>query len=1081
MWRLSQEELRANFADVDLRRGQRYVREGRVLWLERRELGGERSCVGEVRGSRRQPYRVHVRAFTRQGQMRLESNCSCPVQVACKHAAALLIRAGGNEPLVGPARAQPAGALEPQAERVGILATALGPSGRALGLRFGRWLSAGDAWRFEDIAPATLDPAYRANASAPMQQLLGSLIRQRPIWFEGASWWQATGGMELALLELAGAGAFAWQRPTMLLSAGETRVIHWHWTIDARGGQRLELRAGAAVPVIRVANVWLYFDGESRTFGAADPGVPMALAEELAVLGVLVADQVSTFEDRFAAALPPGFPRPQALALERPDDDRPVAILTLHQSAGSHESRGHKGARLVAFARLSFRYGPARVGEGDPADDLSVFDGNRVRLYRRDRSRERELQTRLKQLGLISNRHALIDHPGLQQNDWVINPDGDPQTLNEFCYVMLPRLRSEGWRLEYGPRFPLKLIDAQYQFYAEVEEHPERGQLDIEFGIEVDNERINLLPILREGLRAGRFGDLPAAADAIVALTLPGERRLPIAAGRLRFIIGTLNELGEGAAVDPRRLSLPRARAAVLIELENELGDGRPLWPGASAVRTLAQRLSRYAGLPATPVPRSLQAELRPYQIEGLAWLRFLSESGLSGILADDMGLGKTVQALAFMLGEKEAGRLDQPMLVVCPKSVLPNWVAEAERFAPSLSRLILAGPDRGKSRRALATVDLVLTTYPVLAREVEALAAQPWHLVVLDESQMVKNPATLAARAARKLEARQRICLTGTPLENHLGELWAQFDFLLPGLLGSKIEFTRNFRKPIEKARDRDARERLQRRIRPFLMRRTKDQVIADLPPKTEVTRIIALEGRQRDLYDTLRATLAEEVKGWIANHSLDRNRIRVLEGLMRLRQICCDPRLIAGTAGEGRIAQSVTARTVVSSAKLDMLIGMLEELIAAGRRILVFSQFTSMLELIEAELANKRIRYVKLTGKTEDRALPVQRFQRGEVPLFLISLRAGGFGLNLTQADTVVHYDPWWNPAVESQATDRAHRIGQNKPVFVYRLIAADTVEERILSLQARKRELADALFDESGQSLATVLGPEDWLSLF
>jgi len=302
------------------------------------------------------------------------------------------------------------------------------------------------------------------------------------------------------------------------------------------------------------------------------------------------------------------------------------------------------------------------------------------------------------------------------------------------------------------------------------------------------------------------------------------------------------------------------------------------------------------------------------------------------------------------------------------------------------------------------------------------------------------------------------------------LGELWAQFDFLLPGLLGSKADFTRHFRKPIEKQRDRDARERLRRRIRPFLLRRTKDQVVADLPPKTEVTRAIALEGRQRDLYDTLRAAYADEIRGYIVSQSFERNRMRVLEGLMRLRQVCCDPRLVSAERGRG----------TQGSAKLGYLMEMLHELIAAGRRILVFSQFTSMLELIEHELAAERVKYVKLTGQTEDRATPVQRFQRGEVPVFLISLRAGGFGLNLTRADTVIHYDPWWNPAVETQATDRAHRIGQDKPVFVYRLIAAQTIEERILVLQARKRELADALFDESGQSLAALLTPEEWLGL-
>jgi superfamily II DNA or RNA helicase len=1070
VWRPSLDQLRASFAEVDLRRGQRYARERRVLWLERRETGQERILVGEVRGSRRTPYRVHVRAWLRNERWRIESHCSCPVQVACKHAVALLLHAGGDSSATTVAAPPlPAGSLaQPREGRVGWLASSLGEQ-RVLGMRLGRWLAApGAGWRFEGLPAATLPAEWREALSLDSRTLLAMAARAKPAWLEGEYWWMPPAAAIDAVLAVAADGCCGWQRAGLLLTPGGERTLEWTWTIDARGCQRLHASAGGG-DCVRAGDSWLYVDALTRQIGRIQTDVEASLTGELLSMPPLAAGAVSGFIERLRGRLPQGFPLPRVLAVERPPVEPPLPILTLHQSAGTFESRGRKTARLIAFARLSFRYGPARVGEGDPTDELSVYDGEQVRLFARDRGQERGLATRLKQLGLISNRHAMIDHPGLQQSDWVINPDGDPQALNEFCYVMLPRLRSEGWRLEYGPRFPLKLIDAEYRFYGEVEADALNAALTVELGIDVDGERINLLPTLREGLRDGRFNDLPGAADAIVALTLPGERRLPIAAGRLRFILNTLNELGEVGAIDQRRLQLPRARAAVLIELEAELGAGKRLWPGAGAVRELADRLARFAGMPATPVPATLNAALRPYQVEGLSWLRFLADSGLSGILADDMGLGKTVQVLAFLVGEQEAGRVDRPTLVVCPKSVLPNWAAEAARFAPTLRQLVHAGPERGKRRARFADVDLVLTTYPVLARDVDALAAQPWHLLALDESQMIKNPATLAARAARKLDARLRVCLTGTPLENHLGELWAQFDFLLPGLLGSKADFTRNFRKPIEKGRDRDTRERLRRRIRPFLLRRTKDQVVADLPEKTEVTRTIALEGRQRDLYETLRASYAEEIRGYIAAQSFERNRMRVLEGLMRLRQVCCDPRLIALEGGKA-----------APSAKLDYLMDMLHELIAAGRRILVFSQFTSMLELIEAELHAERIRYVKLTGQTEDRATPVQRFQRGEVPVFLISLRAGGFGLNLTRADTVIHYDPWWNPAVESQATDRAHRIGQDKPVFVYRLIAGDSVEERILALQARKRELADALFDESGQSLASMLTSDDWLAL-
>ncbi len=1069
MWRPGLDQLRASFADVDLRRGQRYARERRVLWLERRETGHERILVGEVRGSRRTPYRVHVRAWLRDERWRIESHCSCPVQVACKHAVALLLHAGGGDSAIAtaPPPAHTGVSSQPREGRIGWLGNSLGEQ-RALGLRLGRWRAAGGGWRFEALSAAEVLPEWRESLSVESQMLLAATGRSKPVWFDGDYWWLPAAALTEAVLAVAAEGSCGWQRPGLLLTPGDDRVLEWSWTIDARGCQRLNAHAGGG-DCVRLGDRWLYADGMARQIGRLSSELDAALIGELLTMAPLPASAVAAFVARQRARLPAAFPLPHELAVERPPVEPPLPILTLHQSAATFEARGRKGARLIAFARLSFRYGPARVGESDPTDELSVFDGEQVRLYPRDRGIERGLATRLKQLGLISNRHAMIDHPGLQQSDWVINPDGDPQALNEFCYVMLPRLRSEGWRLEYGPRFPLKLIDAEYKFYGEVEADSLNAALTVELGIDVDGERINLLPTLREGLRDGRFNELPSAADAIVALTLPGERRLPIAAGRLRFILDTLNELGETGAIDQRRLQLPRSRAAVLIELETELAAGKRMWPGAGAVRELADRLARFSGMVATPVPVALHAALRPYQVEGLSWLRFLGESGLSGILADDMGLGKTVQVLAYLVGEQEAGRADRPTLVVCPKSVLPNWAAETARFAPSLRQLVHAGPERGKRRSRFADVDLVLTTYPVLARDVDALVAQPWFLVVLDESQMVKNPATLAARAARKLEARQRVCLTGTPLENHLGELWAQFDFLLPGLLGSKADFARNFRKPIEKGRDRDTRERLRRRIRPFLLRRTKDQVVADLPQKTEVTRTIAMDGRQRDLYETMRASYAEEIRGYIAAQSFERNRMRVLEGLMRLRQVCCDPRLIALERGKA-----------APSAKLDYLMDMLHELIAAGRRILVFSQFTSMLELIEAELHAERIRYVKLTGQTEDRAMPVQRFQRGEVPLFLISLRAGGFGLNLTRADTVIHYDPWWNPAVESQATDRAHRIGQDKPVFVYRLIAGDSVEERILALQARKRELADALFDESGQSLASMLTADDWLAL-
>jgi len=443
-------------------------------------------------------------------------------------------------------------------------------------------------------------------------------------------------------------------------------------------------------------------------------------------------------------------------------------------------------------------------------------------------------------------------------------------------------------------------------------------------------------------------------------------------------------------------------------------------------------------------VPRGLKAELREYQRQGLSWLQYLREHALGGVLADDMGLGKTVQALAHVLAELEAGRLDRPALIVVPTTLIPNWREEAERFAPSLKVLDLHGVARKERFEQIDEAHLVLTTYALLWRDHAALAEHEYHLLLLDESQYVKNAATKAASAIRSLSARHRLCLTGTPLENHLGELWAQFDFLLPGFLA--------------------------RRIRPFMLRRRKDEVASELPPKTTIVRTVELEGAQRDLYETVRTGMLKRVRDAINAQGLARSHIIVLDALLKLRQVCCDPRLV----------KLREAQTTPESSKLELLMEMLPELIAEGRRILLFSQFTSMLALIGAALDAVNIGYVTLTGETTDRATPIKRFARGDAPVFLISLKAGGVGLNLTAADTVIHYDPWWNPAAENQATDRAHRLGQDKPVFVYKLVAAGSIEEKILALQDKKAALANAILSDD-PAHADKFGAQDLEALF
>ncbi|MEI6466170.1 MAG: DEAD/DEAH box helicase, partial [Verrucomicrobiota bacterium] len=389
-----------------------------------------------------------------------------------------------------------------------------------------------------------------------------------------------------------------------------------------------------------------------------------------------------------------------------------------------------------------------------------------------------------------------------------------------------------------------------------------------------------------------------------------------------------------------------------------------------------------------------------------------------------------------------------------------PNWSAEAAKFAPHLKVLTLHGINRAENFAAIPTADIVLTSYPLLVRDFHELAQHHWHVVVLDEAQYIKNPKALAAQSAYKLKAAHRLCLSGTPMQNHLGELWSLMRFLMPGFLSDEKSFNTFIRKPIERDRSSGTQAALNRRVSPLLLRRTKDQVATELPEKTTLIHGIDLTPKQTDLYESVRAAMDQRVQDAIAAKGLAKSHIIVLDALLKLRQICCHPQLL----------KSAAAQKVTESAKLAYLTDeLLPTLLEEGRRILLFSQFTSMLALIEEHLSLEDIPFLKLTGQTTERSSLVKKFQTGEVPIFLISLKAGGIGLNLTAADTVIHYDPWWNPAAENQATDRAHRIGQTKPVFVHKLVCRGTIEERILDLQKHKSALVEALLSEDTSKLS------------
>ncbi len=525
------------------------------------------------------------------------------------------------------------------------------------------------------------------------------------------------------------------------------------------------------------------------------------------------------------------------------------------------------------------------------------------------------------------------------------------------------------------------------------------------------------------------------SAQDLQRLLSGGQNSIPLRSGKIAVVdTGLLSDIEE-------------------VLRDCDPGQSRGAWKISNTHRGYLQRtIARWAG--GKPPNEesdiqlgSLEGTLRVYQAAGARWLLARSRQNLGGILADEMGLGKTVQALGAI--EKIGG----PALVVCPSSLVWNWESEATRFLPNLSLLTLEGPDRAKHFARIAQTDLTITSYALLRRDIDVLRKLEFSTVILDEAQHIKNPGSLNAKAACDLQAGSRFILTGTPIENSLQDLWSLFEFLLPGYLGTRTDFRERYEVPLQSGAQGPVFERLRRRTDPFILRRRKSEILRELPPKIEQVVEVELSPVQKRAYDQLQEAARGQIDA-LKNQSDGAARMKALTALLRLRQVCCDVRLLGGDREGGE----------EDSAKLLALMELIEEAMDGSHRTLVFSQFTSMLDLIGTSLNKREIPFCRLDGSTKDRSSPVKEFQSNPgIPVFLISLKAGGTGLNLTNADTVIHFDPWWNPAVEAQATDRAHRIGQYQVVNSIKLIARETVEQRVLQLQASKALLQDAALDE------------------
>ncbi len=1086
-------------------RGRAYAAQGRVRQIALAPDGS--NIAAQVQGSSRTPYRQRI-ALHRdaRGAVSVHGMCSCPLGGNCKHVAAAVIAARRLASAMPAARpdAPPASwpAATPSLPPAAAPAPLPGPLAAPLAGPLAAWLddlpAARAAEPTEDYPPEVRQrviyvlaapPAgarQRADSGQevfglPPLQIAAHSVTLRKNGMDGATrpispgrgtgpappaFWRPSDRILLHRLATRGPGTRSpeddpadtlrrilatgrarWETPDgPTLAPGPARPGRLAWRMHQDGSQLPDLVLDQGTPVL-IPDPW-YVDAEAGLAGPLTLGeMSPALARRLLAAPPLPPLQATRVRAELSRRL-------DGIALPLPAETPPIEVV-----AGPPRKLLRLMQRPVApqywqppvptpVLRPSFAYGPITVPPSRPTD-VVAHEG---KLYRplRDAAAEAVLLQRLTGLGLTwlpegwNAAHAQdLTLPGADRSGWVA-----------LLVRELPRLRAEGWEIATDPDFPLRVVEPSGSFAAELSESSGIDWLDLHLGVTIEGEQVDLVPALVQAIATmgADLGKRLTTQDATARFVVPlaDGRLLSLPLAAIRPILQALIELFAAGAIDPTAggVRFTRHNAAELAALEQAVPG--LVWHGGEAIRALGRQLREAGGtIPPATLPAAFQGTLRPYQAEGVNWLQFLRAAGLGGVLADDMGLGKTVQTLAHLAIEQAEGRLDRPALIVCPTSLVPNWCAEAERFAPSLRLLALHGPARKQQFAAIGAHDLVITTYPLLARDAAVLGAQEWHALVLDEAQAIKNPQAEATRCVAALNARQRLCLSGTPLQNHLGELWSLFHFLAPGFLGTDKSFRARFRVPVEKHGDREMGERLARRVRPFLLRRTKAEVAAELPPKTEIVEQVAMEPKQRVLYESIRLAMHARVREAIAARGLAQSGIIVLDALLKLRQACCDPRLL-----------KLKAAQRAGSAKLERLMELLPEMLDEGRRVLVFSQFTSMLDLIIPRLDAAAIPFALLTGDTTDRRTPVRRFQAGEVGVFLLSLKAGGTGLNLTAADTVIHYDPWWNPAVEDQATDRAHRIGQDKPVFVHRLVTLGSIEEKMETLKQRKRALVEGI---------------------
>ncbi len=1052
-------DMRREFGDAYFKRGEAYFRDGLVLSQREVSFKNNRAVIeGKVAGRATDPYTQHISILWDNENQLLDivGDCSCPLHFNCKHVVAvclayrLEVRRSANRAKSGNfdwlENVQRSGQTNTPAEDqtdsiIYLLSQPDSNQPVQVELKVARRLKNGEMGAprkvgLSHILNPFLRPAYASRLDADITRLL--MASDNDSWQNQKLLRRSAGA--LALEKMIASGRCYWETAKRAaLSPGEKKTLDIYWQEQSGDKLKLMLSAGKSNNLV-LTDPPLYIDPEKGEVGELDSmGLNAEQLQQLMEAPQLPHDQAQDFSRLLVKRYSDlGIPPPRKIEVQKVENTRPTPVLELDRIVENGQS--------IRCIRPRFKYRDWTLPASGGGPKSLIEDANKLIEITRSEADESSALAQIHQLGF--SPHQQSDNNVLVY----IAPGNDADQQNialwaEFLNVALPELEAQGWIVQRLASFNLDFYQAD-QYWGEIEEET-HDWFNLRLDIEINGQRLSLLKLLLPLLDGFEPDQLP---DTIY-IPLNETNYISVSADEIRPYLQTLYELYDSAQPNEDHLRLSRYDAALLSELENQTN---LQWQGNAFLRELGEKLSHFQGIEHCPAPEGFLGELRDYQEIGLSWLAFLREYHLNGILADDMGLGKTVQTVAHIQNEKQSGRLNHPVLVIAPTSLMGNWRREIIAFAPGLKVVVLQGPDRHQYFDSIAKADVVLTTYPLLPRDADTLLAEQYHILVLDEAQLIKNPRAKAAQVVRKINTKHRLCLTGTPMENHLGELWSLFDFLMPGFLGNLKTFKRFYQNPIEKHGDMDKRAQLARRVAPFMLRRKKDEVEKELPPKTEMIRSIPLGKSQAALYETIRLSMEARVRETIASKGLARSHITILDALLKLRQTCCDPGLL-------KLQQ---AKNVKESAKLEMLMEMLPELLEEGRRVLIFSQFVSMLRIIEEKLNEQEIGYLKLTGETRKRDEVIQRFDDKEADVFLISLKAGGVGLNLTSADTVILYDPWWNPAVEAQAMDRTHRIGQDKPVFVYKLLTEGTVEEKILALQEHKKALADGIYGKPGE---------------